>query len=177
MNLTGRLKRSIDNSVPPAVFLIGLGAGLWLPDTDLIALSILHHRSIITHSILIPWLLSKVAGDRISHMTVAGLYVGVAIHLAADSLSATVGFGMVWLPWPIKTPLGLASPIWLFANAAAGVWFMLRLAPNYRTWAIVSAACIASSYALLNEMAFAPFVVFGIVLFIASYRRMRQDRK
>ena len=64
--------------LPSSVFLIGLGAGLWIPDTDLILLPVLHHRSIVTHSILIPWLLSLTAGGRVPLSTVAGLYGGIA---------------------------------------------------------------------------------------------------
>jgi hypothetical protein len=163
--------------LPSSVFLIGLGAGLWIPDTDLILLPVLHHRSIVTHSILIPWLLSLTAGGRVPLSTVAGLYGGIAIHLAADATSATVGFGMVWLPWPIKTALGAFSPVWLLGNAAAAVWLMFRIQPGFRIWMVAAAVAVAGAYATLNEFAFAPFILFGLIIFGVSWVKLRRERR
>jgi len=79
----------------PVPYALGIWGGLWLPDIDLLLLPILHHRSIITHSVLIPWLLFLFFKNRVPLYGIAGLYVGISIHLAADCLSATVGFGMI----------------------------------------------------------------------------------
>lgn len=174
-SLLVKSKSSLSGSIPPSAFLLGLGAGLFLPDVDLLALPILHHRSIITHSILIPFLLSLTAKNRMSVMTIAGIYGGVAIHLAADALSSPVGFGMVWLPWPIKTALGPLSPVWLVTNAAVSVWLMLRLTPGYKIWVLLAVVAVAAAYALLNEFAFAPFVAFGIILFTVVWLRRRKN--
>ena len=56
----------------PSVFALGL----WLPDFDLLALPILNHRSILTHSILIPWLLHKFFRNCISELGIGGLMLG-----------------------------------------------------------------------------------------------------
>jgi hypothetical protein len=60
----------------PSAFTLDLWIGLWLPNLDLLALPILHHRLILTYSILIPWLLNRFLKNRISELGIAGLYVG-----------------------------------------------------------------------------------------------------
>ena len=148
----------------PSSFALGIWIGLWLPDVDLTMLPILHHRSILTHSILIPWLLYIFARKRIPEYGIAGLYAGIAIHLSADCLSSLVGFGMIWTPWPFKVPLGPISPIWIVANAILGVRLSLKLAPANRNWIIGGMLLVCVGYALLNEFAFLPFVVFGLIV-------------
>ena len=160
----------------PSSFAVGVWLGLFLPDTDLALLPILHHRSIITHSILIPWLL-YLYFKRIPALGIAGLYAGIAIHLAADSTSALVGYGMVWTPWPFKFPLGPFSPIWLIANAFGGVWLSWKLAPGTRYWVIIGMLMVGLGYAIFNEKAFLPFVIFGLIVSGVSWKVRRQLKK
>lgn len=92
---------------------------LWVPDLDFALLPLLHHRSIITHSIL-PGLLFLILGRRFGSAPAAGALIGLSVHLACDLLSPMVGYAQIWLPAPIKMPLGPVSYIWLAANAVVG---------------------------------------------------------
>jgi len=161
----------------PSAFALGLWLGLWLPDVDLIAIPILHHRSIITHSIIIPWLLHKFFRNHIPDLGVAGLYAGIAVHLSADCLSSLVGFGMIWIPWPFKVPLGVVSPIWIVLNALLGIWFALKIAPKKRNVIVGAMLLVALAYAVLNEAAYLPFIMFGILVSLVClflrYREMQ----
>tara|TARA_B100000768_G_scaffold170487_1_gene176922 strand:+ start:23 stop:991 length:969 start_codon:yes stop_codon:yes gene_type:complete len=94
----------------------------WLPDIDLMLLSILHHRSIITHSILIPFLLTFLFVGKLSWVP-SLFYTAVGIHLGADLLSPSVGFGAIWFPEPIKFSLGEMSKIWILINIV-GAFFL-----------------------------------------------------
>ncbi|WP_404424202.1 hypothetical protein [Thalassospira australica] len=161
----------------PAPYALGIWGGLWLPDIDLALLSILHHRSIITHSILIPWLLFVILKNRVPFCGIAGLYAGIAIHLAADCLSATVGFGMIWTPWPFKASLGPASPIWIVVNAALGIWLSLKLTPEKKIWLVTGMCLVALGYSVLNEMAMLPFITFGLIFSVVFFIRYKMMRK
>ncbi len=161
----------------PAPYALGIWLGLWLPDIDLALLPILHHRSIITHSVLIPWLLFLLFKNRVPLYGIAGLYAGIAIHLAADCLSATVGFGMIWTPWPFKVSLGPASPVWIAVNSALAIWLSLKLAPQKKLWLIAGLCLVALAYSLLNEMAMLPFVAFGLILSVVLFIRYKTMRK
>jgi membrane-bound metal-dependent hydrolase YbcI (DUF457 family) len=161
----------------PVPYAMGIWGGLWLPDIDLLLLPILHHRSIITHSVLIPWLLFLFFKNRVPLYGIAGLYVGISIHLAADCLSATVGFGMIWTPWPFKMSLGPASPVWILVNAALGIWLTLQLAPERKLWTVAGMCLAASGYSLLNEMAMLPFVAFSLIFSAVLFIRYKMERK
>ncbi len=160
----------------PGAFGAGVWVGLWLPDIDFALLPILHHRSIITHSILIPWLVSLFLSQKISVSTISGLYAGIAIHLSADILSPMVGFGMIWLPWPIKTSLGSASAVWIAANAMIGICLALRSSPERKTLTFGFLLLAALAYAVLNEAAVMPFVVFGIFGSIVFWLTQRRSK-
>jgi hypothetical protein len=158
--------------------------GLGFPDVDQFPLffPVLHHRSIVTHSILIPlaFLLHRHQALRFG---ASGFVLGVSIHLAADVLSPPTGFGAVWLPWPIKIDFGYLSPVWLAGNAIVGlVWaktLFLRLekrSPLTFFW--VLAWILAPSYAIFHEDSLLPLgsfaIVFGLSWLIAG-RLSRQE--
>ena len=86
-------------------------------------------------------------------------------------------FGMIWLPWPIKTPLGSASAIWIAANAFIGIWLELRLNPERRTLIFGFLLLIALAHAVLKEATVMPFVVsgiFGSIVFWLTQPRSKQ---
>lgn len=152
---------------------VGVYAGLFLPDLDLLLMSILHHRSIITHSILIPLLLKRWLPDAVF----AGLMAGVSIHLWADSLSTTIGFAQIYLPL-VKTGIGgVATFIWIILNSLAGLYFAVSVYRKY-LWLIIGAyLVIALAYGVLNEgAAFIVYVlsVIGVLLFVRN--RMRKGK-
>jgi hypothetical protein len=95
---------------------------LWVPDLDFLLLDLLHHRSIVTHSVL-PALVFIFLGWRAGAAPIAGALVGIAVHLSCDLLSPMVGFGQIWLPEPYQIPLGPFSYPWLAINALlAFIW-------------------------------------------------------
>ena len=147
--------------------------GLGFPDIDQLFLPILHHRSIITHSIAIPVAFLLWRNKAVS-FAVFGFILGVSIHISADVLSNPVGFGMVWLPWPIKIPLGPLSPLWLAANAVVGlVWAKTSLLQLGGRKSIILYATLATvlafTYALFHENGLVPLLSFAIIFAISSF--------
>lgn len=154
---------------------------LAVPDADLLLLSLLHHRSILTHSVLpaaIPFLLRR----RIGLAPTAGALIGLNVHLLCDALSPAVGFGQVWLPAPFKAPLGALSPVWLAVNA--GLCFVLaqaicrRLMPGLAgpVAVMLASGAVGVSYGLLNErsiLAAGVCLIFPGLLGLAIRRQLR----
>lgn len=153
---------------------------LAVPDVDLLLLSLLHHRSILTHSVLpaaVPFLLRR----RIGLAPTAGALIGLSVHLLCDALSPAVGFGQVWLPAPVKAPLGALSPLWLAGNA--GLCFVLALAICRRlmpglagpVMVMLTSGAVGVSYGLLNErsvLSAGVCLVFPALLALTIRRRL-----
>lgn len=121
------------------------------PDVDLLMLRLLHHRSILTHSVLFPllvlWFLPA-----LGPAAVAGVALGVAVHFAADLLSPARGFGQVWLPEPFQVSLGRWSHLWLLVNALGASWLALAvLPPGARGLALGVGVVAALGYGLVRE--------------------------
>lgn len=125
---------------------------LWVPDLDLVLIEVLHHRSIVTHSIL-PALLLIAVGRRAGAAPIAGALIGLAVHLSCDLLSPMVGYGQVWLPAPVKTPLGPLSYLWLFINALLASVLARVIAMRAFHW--------AAGYALILLVGGATSVTYG----------------
>ena len=102
---------------------------------------------------------------------------GVAIHLSADVPSPAVGFGMVWLPWPIKISIGPLSPIWVAGMAFLALRFALSLCGIAIGKLIGIAVMFALAYSALHEQAIVPLVVFGMVLAGVLWGRRRRERR
>ncbi len=128
------------------------------PDVDLFLIRLLHHRSILTHSALwpfavlwaAPWLgLSGPQGVAAA----SGAALGVAVHLAADLLSPSRGYGRIWWPEPVQVSLGQWSPLWILGNAvgAAGVGFALLPGEGVRAAALAVGAVAALGYGIRRE--------------------------
>lgn len=146
--------------------------GLGFPDIDREFLSILHHRSILTHSILLPAivLLGTSAPVRFG---ACGFTLGIAIHLSADVMSSPTGFGMIWLPWPAKFTLGALSPVWMAANAIVGlIWVQILLLKVEQrsplTLYVVMAVVLASSYAVFHERSLFPLAAFAVIFCLST---------
>jgi hypothetical protein len=150
--------------------------GLSFPDVDLAFLGLLNHRSILTHSILLPVAFLTMRNDAL-RFGASGFVLGVSVHLAADVLADFQGFGLIWLPWPIKMSIGpILSPVWLAANAIVGlVWaktLFLRLderSPLTIYWML--AWILAPSYSIFHEDSLLPLgsfaIIFGVSWLIA----------
>ena len=145
--------------------------GLALPDIDLRLMSVLHHRSVVTHNVLVPMLL-LLAGTPGFRLVATGLVLGVSVHLAADVLSRPVGFGRVWLPYPFKLSLGAFSPWWLAANALAGLVVsrvVLTQAPVGASLAVYAALAglFALGYAVWHERSLRSFLSFALIFVLS----------
>ncbi|MGR4000610.1 MAG: metal-dependent hydrolase, partial [Alphaproteobacteria bacterium] len=124
---------------------IGFFIGLALPDTDFLLLPVLHHRSIITHSILIPFLLKGL----IARPLYTGMMSGVAIHLFADSLSPMIGFALIYLPF-IKESIGELSRPWILINATLALGIAI-LSSSRKNVLVSFITAFGVLYALWNE--------------------------
>ena len=156
-----KFKFAGSNALPKAGALALTSGGVWFglawPDSDLLALGVLHHRSVVTHSILLPLILMRwVPSDMY-----AGMLYGISIHLWADSLSTATGFAQVYTP-VINIGFGEElSLIWLLGNAVVG--FVLATICYKRVpWIAIGAFfLIAGIYAVFNEGA-------GFLLYVVS---------
>jgi len=133
-------------------FLPALLLGLYLPDVDQSMRAILNHRSILTHSALIPCLLlTPTSRGTWRGDAIAGLAAGFALHMGADALSVMRGYALVYLPWPLDLSLGWLSRWWLIGNALlclAVAWGWRSLTAPLLVTAIVTAGL---AYAIFNE--------------------------
>lgn len=181
-----RQVRDVSNRSTAAKFLWFLSMAyifLWVPDLDLLFVGILHHRSIVTHSIL-PALILLILGRRAGAAPIAGALIGLAVHLSCDMLSPMVGFAQIWLPAPIKAPLGPLSYLWLFLNASVAFWIARQLAIKaFSLWTgyflMFSVSVLtAFSYGFINEKSLwsviITLVVFSISL-LGTRRKLEND--
>lgn len=147
--------RQIGLSAPgqAAIFVILALAFLPMPDIDLLAIRLLHHRSILTHSLLVPFLLWWFMPS-LGPAAAAGAFLGVAVHLSADVLSPSRGYGLVWWPEPFQTSLGRWSRLWLLLNAIGGAWMAAAVLPQGTGWrrlALGLGLAVALGYGIWNE--------------------------
>nr|WP_170541120.1 hypothetical protein [Ruegeria arenilitoris] len=162
-------------SITAKVFLFLLAAYLflWVPDIDLLFIGVLHHRSIVTHSVL-PALLLVLLGRRAGAAPIAGALIGLGVHLSCDMLSPMVGFAQIWLPAPIKAPLGPFSYLWLFANALAAFFLAqvvaLKAFPTVFGYVLifVVGGLASITYGLINEGSLAAAVVTLLVFSLSA---------
>ncbi len=156
--------------------------GLGFPDIDLLLLPLLHHRSIITHSILVPAIFLLFARITKS-LGACGFVLGGSAHLAADVIAPPVGFGMVWLPWPIKVPLGPVAPLWIACNAVVGlVWVKTLLWKLELRVPLVAfyllAVVLGISYSIFHENALLPLLSFTVIFVLShAVKRMRTPKE
>lgn len=137
-----------------------------LPDVDLLLLRLLHHRSILTHSVLPP-LLVLWGLPELGPAAASGAFLGVAIHLAADLLSPARGFGRIWLPEPLQISLGGWSPLWILLNALGAASMAFAVLPEGAGWLGLAAAVgvvAAAGYGLVREKSLlSAAVALGVV--------------
>ncbi|TNC70356.1 hypothetical protein [Rubellimicrobium roseum] len=123
------------------------------PDVDLWMLRLLHHRSILTHSVLLPCLVLWFLPE-LGPAAAAGAALGVAVHMAADMLSPARGFGRIWLPEPFQVSLGGWSHLWLLVNALGAAWMAVAVLPSGEAWRWIAGGVgilAALGYGLMRE--------------------------
>ncbi|MCQ1061139.1 hypothetical protein ACQKPX_19075 [Photobacterium sp. DNB23_23_1] len=110
------------------VFALFLYLGLYWPDADKQLMSLLHHRSILTHSVLLPLLVTVLLRSNYAKPIAAGLSAGISIHLATNVISPMGSFSQIYLPAPLSSSIGATeSLVWLGLNAIAGYFLAQRL--------------------------------------------------
>ena len=110
------------------VFLFAFCLGLKVSDVDLYTRGLVH-RSILTHSVLIPLLLLYTG----KYAVVSGLALGMSIHLLADSFpKAWVGGALINVPW--YGSIGRWSPWWLMTNSVLCLILGVMVLPKISEW-------------------------------------------
>ena len=96
--------------------------GLSFPDTDFLLFPLLSHRSIITHSIIVPFLIytyfkkKKNINNEYVDLIYAGFLVGIGIHLIADLFPrAYIGYALIKLPFHFSIGV-IPTIIWILLN-------------------------------------------------------------
>lgn len=142
-----------------------------LPDVDHAMHPFLHHRSILTHSILVPGCLALVLSRLWFMKPLCALFLAAtAIHLLSDALSPSIGYGAVWLPPGANVSLGGASPWWLGVNGLVCAIAAIRVMnASWRTELVAAMFICAALYGLANEqsVASAAFII-GVLLICAG---------
>jgi len=149
------------------LLLFGCYLGLLLPDLDFLLLPILHHRSILTHSILLPFLVR----DWLPKPLYYGILAGISVHLFADSLSPMRGFALVY--WPVtKTSLGDdGSLVWLLVNGVTALALVFFAYRRVFEKCLVAFFSIGALYAVFNEGAiYFGYLLASIGLLAAAWR-------
>jgi len=111
------------------VLIIGILLTHSIPDTDQNVLSMLSHRSIITHSILFPFLLHFFLIDKNEKpnpylaIFIIGFYVAIAMHLSADMHPKSLrGYALIKLPGNASIGEG-PTLIWIALNIIVAIYF------------------------------------------------------
>ena len=168
------------------VFLISsFFIGLAFPDVDQMFQSLLGHRSILTHSILLPYLLYiylEKKEPRVKTILI-GLLLGIGLHLSADlHPKSWIGFALIKLPFNIS--IGGLSPIWIGINAIAALYaaaYFLNLLTNRKLFWIsylVIALVVGITYAdaeRYNEVSIA--ITFIVLLFSTFFVAKIKSKK
>jgi hypothetical protein len=154
-------------------------AGLFFPDVDQLFLSVLGHRSVVTHSVLVPLLAlalapgvlarmpgwmgpdARAAAERSVAWVVAWFLLGLAIHLMADVVPLGCrGYALAKLPGlpPLSRPSSLpcgASLLWYAANALAALvlceWLLRREGEAVTAARYLASGAVLAVYVLVNE--------------------------
>lgn len=154
-------------------------AGLFFPDVDLLFPSVLGHRSMVTHSVLLPLLAlalapsvlprlpawfgpgARAAAGRSAAWFGGWFLLGLAIHLMADTAPLGCrGYALAKLPGlpPLWRPSSLscgASLFWYGANALAALvlceWLLRREGEAVTAARYLASGVVLAVYVLVNE--------------------------
>jgi hypothetical protein len=156
-------------------------AGLFFPDVDQFLLPVLGHRSVVTHSVLLPVLVlalapavlarlpgrwrpgpeARTAAERSAAWFLAWFLLGVAIHLMADTVPLGCrGYALAKLPGapllsrPSSLPCG-ASLLWFGANAVFALalceWLLRREGEAVTAARYLASGVVLAVYVLAHE--------------------------
>ena len=158
------------------VLILSFLLGLAFPDVDQMFQSLLGHRSILTHSILLPYLLYiylEKKEPRVKTILI-GLLLGIGLHLSADlHPKSWIGFALIKLPFNIS--IGGLSPIWIGINAIAALYaaaYFLNLLTNRKLFWIsylVIALVVGITYADAERYNEGSIAITFIVLLFSTF--------
>jgi hypothetical protein len=155
-------------------------AGLFFPDVDQLLLPLLGHRSVVTHSVLLPVLAlavapavlarlpmrrfgpdARAAAERSAAWFMGWFLLGLAIHLMADVVPLGCrGYALAKLPGIplVSRPSSLscgASLLWYGANAMAALvlceWLLRREGEAVTAARYVASGVVLAVYVLVSE--------------------------
>ena len=170
------------------VLSFGYFIGLFFPDIDQGMQGLLGHRSIITHSILLPYLLYSYFKKNnnltpLKTIFIVGIYLGIGLHLSADlHPKAFRGFALIKLPFNIH--IGGLSPIWIGINAGVALFlastFLNQLTNKKLFWItyLLIALFVGLTYAdeepYNNDAIIGTFIFLLFVTFIYTKIKYRK---
>ncbi len=162
-----------------------------LPDIDFSVQGLIGHRSIITHSILFPFLMYYFLIQKKDHQNnyiiifIIGFYLAIAMHLSADlHPKAWRGGAFIKLPGNSSIGTGL-SIIWMGLNAIVAIYFstiLLKKIANTKKYLItyLAIALIVGSIYTINDTPsgkegekFFTFLFFLFATFFYSLRKSK----
>jgi len=169
---------------------IGFFIGLGFPDIDQGYKNALGHRSIITHSILLPYIFyyffikKRILYNRFFVLIIIGIFLGIGLHLSADLFpKGWIGYALIKLPGNID--VGGLSPIWIGSNALVSLYFagscLNNLTKQKAIWItyLIFGAAVGFLYAINetynNEKIFGAFYITFIFTFIISKLLSKSD--
>ena len=148
-----------------------------LPDIDLKLEPILHHRSIITHSILIPFI-CKVLFEKykLPAIYLSPLFFVFALHLCADLFSkGWSGYALIYVP--IFKSIGKElSIIWILSNTIFCIFYTVKLIKQYNpdfyklSRMYLAAFIVILFYTIGNEENILSLILSIYILDIFSYK-------
>ena len=166
MQAMGRLLVTL---VTPVFVVVGLHCGIGMPDIDQ-RTSLLLHRSIITHSPLIPFIVLILA-SRIGlglYSLAMGISIGFAVHHAFDLFpTGWAGYALISIPFYGWTP-GLFSWIWIAFSMLACAYLAARLVQGWldRVWYLLGFIYIFILTAPKEHTWFGPVVALAVAIIV-----------
>lgn len=162
---------------PVVSFALAMLLGIRFPDLDLYTPG-LKHRSATTHSLLLPGLLMLTGYALVNASVIAGLAMGMAIHMLADVFPrAWVGGALVKMP--LFGSLGRFSPFWLLANFLGCLVIALGIVAEQGDWvqiiSLVCAAVITLWYMIRKEQSLPPLLAALMVVSVLLWNRYGGD--
>jgi len=127
---------------------------IFLPDIDL-SIPFLHHRSMVTHSVLIPLLLMKWKRFKISNIVILCLLLGFALHMSADlTPKSWRGYALIYVPFIKISFFGaIGSYCWLLGNVILCFYFFSKIMreeheeiPTYLSYILIAGMAVLYSW-------------------------------
>ena len=115
------------------VYFLSILFGYTIADYDLNFQNLLGHRSIITHSILIPWLIYFYSKDKKSKYLftiIMGLFISFSVHLIYDFIPKGWA-GNAFIKFPGNISIGFLSIPWIALNALVSMYLGQKILFNY----------------------------------------------